>query len=87
MADYRPGDLAYLYPTLPTAPAAAYRYPPPRVVVVAVAGPRVTVSLPDERQVTTDRANVVRQLPEPAPARKPAARAPMPDGFAEVTLW
>jgi hypothetical protein len=85
MTDYRPGDTAYLYPTLPTAPAAAYSTPP--VAVVWVAGPRITVSLPSGEQITTDARNVVRKLPDPPAARVPAPRRPMPDGYTEVPLW
>jgi hypothetical protein len=86
--DWRPDDRGYLVPTLPTAPRDAYRMPAVTVVRM-VDGVRVTVQLGDGSQVTTDVRNLARHRPAPLdrtrhPARRPA---PMPDGFAEVTLW
>jgi hypothetical protein len=78
-------DQAYLVPTLPTAPRAAYALP--RCTVVAINGVRVTVRI-DGQEIETDISNVRRTRPRvDAPKVKSPRRRSMPDGYAEVTLW
>lgn len=80
----KPGDRAWLVPTLATAPTEAYREP--RCTVEAVSQNRATV-LVGKKRITTDRANVRATQPEHKPkAPRPAKRRAL-DGCEEHTLW
>jgi hypothetical protein len=71
------GREGYLVPVTPAAPSEAYQQP--RVVVVSLAAPLVTVELADGRRITTSWRNVrQRALPQvdarPRVLAKPAPR-------------
>lgn len=91
--DWLPGQRAYLVPTLPTAPAAAYKLP--RVTIVTppppLQGDRIEIRLPDGTQLWTNKANVRRELPAPPPPPthrpKPKPRLALADGEEQPALW
>lgn len=83
-ATWLKGDRAYLVPTLPTAPAAAYRQPQV-TVTTAPGGNRVEIQLPDGRRLWTYTANLTHN-PHPKQP-KPPPQPPHPIGVEKPTLW
>lgn len=81
-----PGDTAYLVPRTIGPPTEAWRNPPPAVVVKAVGQTDITVTL-DGRDITTNKANVVRRRPSSTTTTARATTPPAQLDARQVTAW
>jgi hypothetical protein len=83
------GQPAFLVPRTPGCASECWKQP--RVKVVGVHDPYVTVKLPGRwgKQITTHGDNVVSHRPNPPADRRPRPPAPRPQmvGGEEIPLW
>lgn len=79
-------ETAWLVPRTIGCPGACWKQP--RVTVLAVAHPYVTVALPDGTPLKVHVDNVRRTEPQAAPERRSTPRPrPVLPGAEEVPLW